>query len=682
MIAALILAASVASGPAEAILQAVRSRDFESASAQAEELLRASPDDAEARALDVVALWRQFRNRDAKSQLQDLVRRHPDDPWTAYAVAEVHIDDDPAKAAAAAGKLSGIANDDMMLMRVRVARAANHDAEALRIIDEAMPKAQDRWRLVVAKAGVMIYGAGNDAKRADEALAMFAEARAAEPGLVDAWFVPGTWLQRRRRSVEARPLLEHAAALSDDGSIALLYWASIRGSNDLAAEAREKEHRDAIDGFMAKRKGSPAALYWPARGWEDAGNHNEADKLTKRLIADFPDSSLTDYANSTRLRKCLGSEDKKEVRRCRAEAEAFVARPHQIIEMVDSVRIGLLALYRDDPAVSTARLYAIVKELQKRPSYPMVGYFEGAMALADRHVHLSEAERMPAVGLRMMFAEISASGDPPDDARKQRQYVESLARDALGWVYFREGKLDAATAELDQAILLEPRLAVAEYHRGMVAEAKHLPDEAAEHYVAGLPKLSRGRPNPSIAALQRLYRSQHGSANGYDAWVKALQNGEAEKRKQAVLASRPKTPKPAPRFVLQTLDGRKMTNDDLRGHIAVINFWGVWCVHCVAELPEYSALAHNYRADRDVMVLTINNDNDPAKVRRWMAANHYDFPVLLDDGWLANTGLVTVFPTTWFLDSNGDLAFAKLGETKNLVEEFTWRVEDIRARRR
>jgi len=681
LIAALILAAVLAAGSTEAIHQALRSRDFESASAQAEELLRASPDDAEARALDVIALWRQFRNRDAKSQLENLVKRHPDDPWTAYAMAEVHLDD-PVKAAAAADKLSGIANDDLVLMRARVARASNREAEALRIIDEAMPHAQDRWRLVIAKASVMIDGAGNDAKRADEALAMFAEARAAEPGLVDAWYLPGTWLQRRRRSAEARPLLERAAALSDDGSVALLYWASIRGSSDLSADVREKEHRDAIDGFMAKRAGSPAAFYWPARGWEAAGNHDEAGKLTVRLIAEFPDSSLTDYANSSRLAKCLTSQDKNELRRCRTEAEAFVARPHQVVETADTVRIGLLAVYRDDPAVSTARLYALVKELQKRPSYPIPGYFEGAMALADRHFHLSEAERMPAEGLRVMFAEISASGDPPDDAAHQRQYVEALARDAIGWVYFRESKLDAAAAELDQAIVLEPRLAAAEYHRGMVAEAKHLPEEAAEHYVAGLPKLSRGRPNPSIAALQRLYRSQHGRANGYDTWVKALQNGEAAKRKQAVLASRPKVLKPAPRFVLQTLDGRKMTNDDLRGHIAVINFWGVWCIHCVAELPEYAALARNYHADRDVLVLTINNDNDPAKVRRWMAANHYDFPILLDDGWLANTGLVTTFPTTWFLDPNGNLAFAKIGETKNLVEEFTWRVEDLKGRTR
>ena len=137
-----------------------------------------------------------------------------------------------------------------------------------------------------------------------------------------------------------------------------------------------------------------------------------------------------------------------------------------------------------------------------------------------------------------------------------------------------------------------------------------------------------------------------------------------------------------PRFVLQTLDGRRVTNDDLRGRVAVINFWGIWCVHCVAELPEYAALARNYRADRDVMVLTINNDNDAAKVRRWMAANHYDFPVLLDDGWLASSQLVTTFPTTWFLDSKGNLAFAKIGETKNLVEEFTWRVEDLRGRTR
>jgi hypothetical protein len=51
--------------------------------------------------------------------------------------------------------------------------------------------------------------------------------------------------------------------------------------------------------------------------------------------------------------------------------------------------------------------------------------------------------------------------------------------------------------------------------------------------------------------------------------------------------------------------------------------------------------------------------------------------VLIDDGYLAKAG-VFAFPTTWFLDREGRIAFDVEGWTKELVEEFSWRIEALR----
>jgi hypothetical protein len=97
-------------------------------------------------------------------------------------------------------------------------------------------------------------------------------------------------------------------------------------------------------------------------------------------------------------------------------------------------------------------------------------------------------------------------------------------------------------------------------------------------------------------------------------------------------------------------------------------------------MPEYQQLAKKYANDPAVAILTINNDGDAASVRKWMAAQKYDFSVLLDDGFVRKNS-IQAFPTTWFLDAKGRIAFEKKGWTQKLLEEFSWRVEELKAGR-
>lgn len=41
----------------------------------------------------------------------------------------------------------------------------------------------------------------------------------------------------------------------------------------------------------------------------------------------------------------------------------------------------------------------------------------------------------------------------------------------------------------------------------------------------------------------------------------------------------------APDFTLTLIDGTKITRDELRGQVVVLNFWATWCVPCRKELP-------------------------------------------------------------------------------------------------
>ena len=51
------------------------------------------------------------------------------------------------------------------------------------------------------------------------------------------------------------------------------------------------------------------------------------------------------------------------------------------------------------------------------------------------------------------------------------------------------------------------------------------------------------------------------------------------------LAKDPKVGVAAPKFELTLIDGSKISSDELRGQVVVLNFWATWCGPCKKELP-------------------------------------------------------------------------------------------------
>lgn len=183
--------------------------------------------------------------------------------------------------------------------------------------------------------------------------------------------------------------------------------------------------------------------------------------------------------------------------------------------------------------------------------------------------------------------------------------------------------------------------------------------------------------NPNTSALKSLYIDMNGSTEGYEEYLAGLEQKNESQRKRDILESRKEDPEPIPPFELNTLQGESFSSEQLNGKISVINHWGLWCGPCLEEMPDIQKLHEKYSENPDVQILTINNDPSIEKVRDWMEENEYDFPVLRDDGYLTKAG-VNLFPTTWFLNTDAEIAFVKESYTEELVEEFSWRVEALR----
>jgi cytochrome c biogenesis protein CcmG, thiol:disulfide interchange protein DsbE len=115
--------------------------------------------------------------------------------------------------------------------------------------------------------------------------------------------------------------------------------------------------------------------------------------------------------------------------------------------------------------------------------------------------------------------------------------------------------------------------------------------------------------------------------------------------------------KPAPDFVLKTLDGSQIRLSELRGKTVLLNFWATWCPPCKAEMPDLNALHREYGKTRNFTVLGIDDEEGQAAVATFAKQNDIDFPLALDiDGAVtSNRYNVRGLPTSMVIDRDGNI---------------------------
>ena len=119
--------------------------------------------------------------------------------------------------------------------------------------------------------------------------------------------------------------------------------------------------------------------------------------------------------------------------------------------------------------------------------------------------------------------------------------------------------------------------------------------------------------------------------------------------------------KPAPAFSLATLDGKTISNADLRGKPYVVNFWASWCGPCRLEHGSLRAFWERHR-DRGIMLLGVIMHDTPRNALAFQNELGGDWPLLSDpkDKTLVDFG-VRAPPETFVVDANGNIAFRRQG---------------------
>ncbi len=123
---------------------------------------------------------------------------------------------------------------------------------------------------------------------------------------------------------------------------------------------------------------------------------------------------------------------------------------------------------------------------------------------------------------------------------------------------------------------------------------------------------------------------------------------------------------PAPDFTLKDLDGKSVTLSSYRGKkVVVIDFWATWCGPCRFTMPLLQKF-HD-RNKGKIEVLSIDQQEDPAKVAAFIKNAGYTFRVLIDpDNGVSSQYRVYGIPTLFVIDKSGGLAYKHVGARADL----------------
>ncbi len=119
-----------------------------------------------------------------------------------------------------------------------------------------------------------------------------------------------------------------------------------------------------------------------------------------------------------------------------------------------------------------------------------------------------------------------------------------------------------------------------------------------------------------------------------------------------------------PEVTFVNLQGQKITSQDLRGKVVMINFWATSCVTCVKEMPEMVETFNKYNAQGLEFIAVAMAYDPPNYVLNFVETRKLPFTVSLDtQGDLAKSfGNIQLTPTTLVIDKNGYVIKKYVGE--------------------
>jgi len=217
-------------------------------------------------------------------------------------------------------------------------------------------------------------------------------------------------------------------------------------------------------------------------------------------------------------------------------------------------------------------------------------------------------------------------------------------------------------------------LALAHYQFGVVLQVEGLnrhKDEAFSRAHEEMTKALGAGPNfpdAYFADGQILARLKQDDAakKRFEQFVKMTPEDDPNRERALRYISDPELARArmAPPFAITTTDGQRISLDELKGKVVLIDFWATWCGPCREALPHMREIAKKFQG-QPLAILSVSLDDNEQKWKEFVLKNEMTWSQYRDAGFMGP--MATLFgvrsiPQTFTIDRDGVLQDQHIGD--------------------
>jgi len=110
-----------------------------------------------------------------------------------------------------------------------------------------------------------------------------------------------------------------------------------------------------------------------------------------------------------------------------------------------------------------------------------------------------------------------------------------------------------------------------------------------------------------------------------------------------------------PEMKLPSVDSKTWTNRDFEGKATMVYLWAASCAPCRPMVAAIQALYDRIKDRRDIQVVTLSADEDPAELRAFMKEKHYTFPAMNSPAYAKELLPRMILGQLWIVDQSGSI---------------------------
>lgn len=227
----------------------------------------------------------------------------------------------------------------------------------------------------------------------------------------------------------------------------------------------------------------------------------------------------------------------------------------------------------------------------------------------------------------------------------------------------------------------------------MVAEAQGVPDTPMAHCQFAMVLLDEGlvkhkdefftradeEANKALAqysnfpaaiftdgrALANLHQDDAAKTR-FEQFAQLVPAGDPDRQRALRYISRPELARArmAPAFAVTTIDGQRVSLDDLQGKVVLIDFWATWCQPCRDALPHIKEIAKKFQG-QPLAILSVSLDDNEQEWKDFITKNEMTWLQYRDGGFggpISKMFDVEAIPHTFTIDADGVLQDEHIGD--------------------